>query len=690
MTSIQLLILSILFYCASALVALLLEAPRDAGQTRQGAGLVTAILGLLGSLCGIASAGLALAAVSPPSLALFQIPPFGNFVLQLDALSAFLVGLITLIGAATSIYAFAAPIKSSSALQTRAVGFFTYLFMATMLLVVTVTNAFYFLIFWELMTLASYFLVIWETEKKESILTGYIYLLVAHAGAALIMVGFFLFFQQTGSFDFAIIRQAAISPGLKNLIFILAFLGFGAKAGMVPLHFWTPGAYAAAPNHASALMAGVMKKTAVYGILRVCIDVLGVQSWWWGGLVMLFGILSTVIGAFYALSERDIKRLLAYSSVENVGIILLGVGLGMIGLAAQQPVLAVLGFLAALYHMINHAFFKGLLFLGAGSVIDQVGTPDLNRMGGLARRMPWTALAFLIGAFSVSAIPPFNGFVSEWFTYQAFFAASKGPVFFTHVFSPLFALLLALAGAFAVMVYIKAYGGAFTGPARSKPAATASETPNNTLNGFLHRLSLAYLALGCLLLGVGAPFVAPWIAAVAANFARMNMITVTNGWQVFPADTAQAVLSTPLVAVLLVGLLLVPLLVVAVYGGRRAGRRSGVDPWTCGYGYTSRMSLPASGFDQPVKVTFQPLYWLRTLVDKPFRAITGYSRQTLAQIVRAEPVVETVVSQPTTRLVEKAGQWIQGLQMGDIRVYCLYIILTLAILLLVIFGGGAL
>jgi hydrogenase-4 component B len=688
MAAIQLLILSILFYCASALVALLLDG--RSGKENRPARLATALLGLLGSISGIASAGLALVGASPPALPLFQIEPFGQFVLRLDALSAFLVGLITLIGAATSIYAYSSPVKTSATSLPGSVGFFTYLFMATMLVVVTVTNAFYFLIFWEFMTLASYFLVIWETEKKESILTGYIYMLVAHAGAALIMVAFLLLFNKTASFDFLTIRQASISPGVKNLVFLLAFLGFGAKAGMVPLHFWTPGAYAAAPSHASALMAGVMKKVAVYGILRVCIDVLGVQSWWWGGVVLLFGILSTVIGAFYALTERDLKRLLAYSSVENVGIILLGVGVGMIGLATQQPLLAVLGFLAALYHMINHAFFKGLLFLGAGAVIDQVGTPDLNRMGGLARRMPWTGLAFLVGALSVAAIPPFNGFVSEWFTYQSFFTASMGPLFFTRVFSPLFAILLAMAGAFAVMVYIKAYGGAFTGPAHSKLAATASETPNDALSSALYRISIAYLALGCLVLGVGAPFIAPRIASVAASFAQVSPVAVSNGWQVFPADPAQAVVSTPLVAILLVGLLVVPLLLVALYGGRRAGQRSGVDPWACGYGYTSNMSLPAGGFDQPVKVSFQPLYWLRTLVDKPFRTIKGYSQLALAQIVRAEPVVERVVTRPTTRLVERAGQLIQALQMGDIRVYCLYIILTLAILLIVIFGGSTL
>jgi hydrogenase-4 component B len=671
MIAIQLLLLSILLFGAAACAAWLPGSGRIARST-------ASVLGLIASLAGIASAVLALTAAVPPSLALFQIEPFGWLEMSMDALSAFLVALIALISFATSIYTL------SNSQDRGSIGFFTYLFLGAMMLVVTVNNAFYFLLFWELMTLATYFLVIWETEKSESIRTGFIYMLVAHAGAALILIAFLLLFQKTGSFEFSAFRQATLSPGVKNLIFLLTFFGFGAKAGMVPLHFWTPGAYSAAPDHVSALMSGVMKKTAVYGILRVSVDLLGVTQPWWGFTILAFGALSAVVGAFYALAERDIKRLLAYSSVENVGIILMGVGVGMVGLAAQQFALASLGFLAALYHVLNHAFFKGLLFLGAGSVIDRTGLRDLNRMGGLARRMPRTALAFLIGALAVSAIPPFNGFVSEWFTYQSLFSASRIPLFALRVFAPLFAVLLALAGAFAVMVYIKAYGGAFTGPARSQQAASAKEAPGSKL------VSQAYLALGCLVLGLGAPLVAPWIASVVSRFTRLPMMTISNGWQVFPGDPAQAVLSTPLVATLLLGLLAAPLLVVALYGGYRAGRRSGVEPWACGYGYAPRMAVAASSFDQPVKISFYVLYWLRTLVDKPFQVIAGYSQAALNIIRRAEPIVETVVSRPTTRLVEKAGQWIQALQMGDIRVYCLYIIITLAVLLILTFGRSGL
>lgn len=668
MTSIQFFVLALTLYLVGTLLSLF-ASPR----TSRG---VAAFFGLIGSLSALLAAILALTEGMPPSLTLFAIQPFGEFTFQMDLLSTLMVALIALVGAATSLYSF------SDAPANVSVSFFTDLFMASMLVVVTVTNAFYFLVFWEVMTLASYFLVVWEFDKKESARTGFIYFLVAHIGAALIMVTFFLFFGRAGTFDFAGIRATGLSPAVKDIAFVLAFLGFGAKAGMVPLHFWTPDTYAAAPSHVSALMASVMKKTAVYGILRVCVDLLGGSALWWGFTVLTFGALSTVFGAFYALSEKDIKRLLALSSVENVGIILMGVGLGMIGLALSFPTLAALGFLAALYHMLNHAFFKGLLFLGAGSVIDKTGTRDLNLMGGLSRRMPWTALTFLVGALAVTAIPPLNGFVSEWFTYQALLNAAGSDLFALRVFAPLFAVSLALAGAFAVMVYVKAYGGAFAGPARSEKARFAKDPSAASV------VSLVYLALGTFVLGLGAPWIAPRIAVVAADFAKQPLIAVSAGWTMLPGSPLVSVVSTPLVAILLIGLLIVPVVVVAAYGGWRASRRSNVEPWSNGYGYAAVMSVRASSFDQPVKVSFRPLYWVRTLVERPYRAAANFYNVAVESVRRAEPVVESAVTRPTLKLVETAGQWIQTLQMGDIRLYCLYIIITLAILLVVLFGGS--
>lgn len=670
MNAIQFLSLSVILFFAGALVSLLVSA--------RASRLVAASFSLLASLSGVMAVILALVEKSTPTVTLFAIQPFGFFTLQIDLLSALLVAIISLLGIGTSLYAF------TEAPDQVSVSFFTDLFMGAMVLVVTVTNAFFFLIFWELMTLASYFLVAWEFDKKESMQTGFIYFLVAHVGAALIMIAFFLFFGKTGTFDFSSIRTAALSPALKDIAFLLLFIGFGAKAGMVPLHFWTPDTYAAAPTHVSALMSSVMKKTAVYGILRFCVDLLGASVLWWGFVVLTFGVLSAVFGAFYALAEKDIKRLLALSSVENLGIILMGVGLGMAGMASGQPLLAVLGFLAALYHMLNHAFFKGLLFLDAGAVITQTNTRDLNQMGGLARRMPWTALTFFIAALAVTAIPPLNGFVSEWFTYQALLNAAGTGLFILRVFAPLFAVLLALAGALAVMVYIKAYGGMFTGPAHSKSAASTNETSMPA------RTAMGYLTLGMIVLGIGSPWIAPRIAMIAADFAKQPVVAVRVGCTMYPGNPLTSVISIPLVAILLIGLLIVPVIVVAMYGGWRTSRRSDVEPWACGYGFDAPMSVRASSFDQPVKVSFQPLYWIRTIVERPYRVIHKAYMASIDAIHRAEPVVENTVTRPTLKFVETAGHWIQALQMGDIRLYCLYIIITLAILLIVLFGRSGL
>ncbi len=671
MDAIQLLLLSLSVFGVGALASLLLN-----GSSRT-ARYISGMAGMLGSLVGLLAAILAVAN-KPATLELLIPLPFGHFYLQMDSLSTLMIGMISVLGFAASLYSIFY-LEQYDKRNLGVLGFFTTLFIAMMMLVVTVANAFYFLIFWEMMTVASYFLVIFESEKKEAIRAGYLYMLVAHAGGALIMLSFFIFFANAGSFDFAAFRQAQLSPVVRDVIFLLAFIGFGAKAGMVPLHIWMPGAYSAAPSHVSALMSSVMKKTAIYGILRVCVDLLGASVLWWGLLVLFFGAISAVLGVLFALAERDLKRMLAYSSVENVGIILLGIGTGMVGLATQQPIVALLGFLAALYHALNHSFFKGLLFLGAGAVDYRLHTRDLNQMGGLVRRMPWTGLAFLTGALAVAAIPPFNGFVSEWFTYQAFFNASSDPNFVVRVFAPLCAVLLSLAGALAAMLYIKAYGGAFTGPARSEPASQAHEVPGTMLT------SMFILAVGCLALGLGAPLVAPYLMNVAASLPGTTAMTVASGVWVYPANLSQAILSTPLVAILLVGLLTVPFVVVTLYGGFKAGRRTVVDPWSCGYGYSPRMSVSASSFDQPMKATFRSLYSLRPMIQKPLDATAAWSKRLREVIVRAEPLLESWITRPTARAVEYLGEHIQALQMGDIRVYCLYIILTLAVLLIVIF-----
>ncbi len=474
-------------------------------------------------------------------------------------------------------------------------------------------------------------------------------------------------------------RNAALPQATKDLVFLLAFFGFGAKAGIVPLHIWLPRAHPAAPSHASALLSGVMIKTAVYGIIRLCVMLLGASTWWWGFVVLLFGATSAVLGILYALSERDLKRVLAYSSVENIGIILMGVGAGMVGMAARLPLLAVLGFLAALYHTINHAAFKGLLFMGAGAIVYRIHTRNMNEMGGLGRLMPWTGVIFLTGAMAISAIPPLNGFVSEWFLYQALFIGSKGDPGVLRIFGPIFAMLLGLVGAMVAMCFVKAYGTVFTGPPRSQHAKDATEVPMSML------LGMGVLALVAAFLGLGAPLVAPVVAAIAADIANVAPVTVANGTQVFAAQASQAVLSTPFILILLIGLLTVPVVAVVVLGGARAGRKSAAEPWACGYGYSPQMSVSAGNFAQPMLLAYQPLYRLRAMVQLPLENIAALARKLQGGLPSAEPVLERAVSRPLISSVQYVGKRIQSMHMGDVRAYCLYIFAALAILLIVIF-----
>jgi hydrogenase-4 component B len=494
---------------------------------------------------------------------------------------------------------------------------------------------------------------------------GYLYFLIAHVGTALIMIAFLVLYHFAGSFDFASFSNAALPAAAKNIIFILAFFGFGAKAGIVPLHIWLPRAHPAAPSHASALLSGVMIKTAVYGIIRLCVQLLGVPVWWWGFVVLLFGALSAVLGILYALDERDLKRVLAYSSVENIGIILMSAGVGMMGVAVGLPLLAIVGFVAGLYHIINHAVFKGLLFLGAGAVVYTTHTRDMNKLGGLARLMPWTSAMFLTGAMAISAIPPLNGFVSEWFLYQALFIGSRGDPGTLRVFGP--------------MCFVKAYGTTFGAHARSQEAAGAKEVPFAMLSG------MGMLAVGILLLGLGAPIVTPFLGGIAAEIANLPAVGLANGTQVFAAQASQAVLSTPFIAILLVGLLSLPLVAILALGGARAGGKSVADPWATGYGYSPQMGVSASNFAQPMLMTYQPLYRLRALAQRPLEDIAAVAKRFQHRLPAAEPVLERAVSRPLISSVQYLGKRLQKLHMGDVRAYCLYIFIALGILLIVIF-----
>ncbi|MCK9604606.1 MAG: hydrogenase 4 subunit B, partial [Candidatus Omnitrophica bacterium] len=393
-----------------------------------------------------------------------------NFTLLFDPLSLFFLFVILIITLPSAIYSFGYLKEEYSSAKIILAWVLLVAFALSMAMVVTAGNLLVFLVFWEIMSLVSYFLVVFDTTHEKSISAGTIYIVMTHIGTAFLVAAFLLMYNHAHSFDFVAIKNAffTMPSQTKNIIFLLLLIGFGTKAGIVPLHIWLPYAHPQAPSHISSIMSGVMIKTAIYGIIRFAIFILGVNSSWWGILVLILAIISCLVGVIYALMEHDIKRLLAYHSVENIGIILLGVGLAMFFISINMPYLAIFSLIAGLYHLINHAIFKGLLFLCSGSIYKATGTRDIEKLGGLIKKMPQTAVYFLIGAMAISALPPLNGFVSEWLILQAFFLGAFNVTGGSRLFLGISAAMLALTSGLAAACFVKAFGITFLAEPRSR------------------------------------------------------------------------------------------------------------------------------------------------------------------------------------------------------------------------------
>src|SRR5512147_431848 len=505
-------------------------------------------------LFGIALGAAGLAASQPLTASVTSTIPYLSFAIRLDPLAAFFVLTISLVGLAASVYALGYVTDFYGRCSLGALGSLFNGFLLSMTLVVMADNGFFFLIVWELMSLLSYFLVVTEHEKAEVRYAGLFYFIMTHVGTAFVIVTFLVFFQAGGSFSFEIFRhpEHPLPEGMRTLAFLMALIGFGTKAGIVPLHVWLPYAHPAAPSHISALMSGVMIKTAIYALIRVYFDFLGGQfPWWWGFVVLVIGAVSALLGVMYALMEHDMKSLLAFHSVENIGIILLGIGAGMIFHSYGLEELAALGLLAGLYHTINHAMFKALLFLGAGSLLYATHTRDMEEYGGLLRRMPWTGLFFLIGAVSISALPPTNGFVSEWLVFQSLFLSFQMPSLLMKLMLPIAAAMLALTGVLALTCFAKAFGISFLALPRSSHARHAEEVP------FSMRLGMALLAIVCIVLGVAPMVAVPLLDRVTAPFVGVSIedkVLAMDGWVLAPVNVEFSSISTPVLAFLLVAL----------------------------------------------------------------------------------------------------------------------------------------
>ena len=498
--------------CAALLLAFALAA---LPASRQGLGGPVVYGGATAvSLTACVAAGAALLTGGASAVTLPLGLPWLGMNFRIDALAAFFLVVVNLGGAAASLYSLGYDRHETAPYRVRP---FYPAFLAAMNFVVMADDAFTFLFSWELMSLASWALVMAHHREQANVRAGYVYLVMASFGTLALLLAFGLLAGPDGAYGFAVMRSAHHAPWLAALVLTLVLLGAGSKAGMVPLHVWLPLAHPAAPSPVSALMSGVMTKVAVYGLIRIVFDLLGPPGWWPGMAVLALGGATAVMGVLYALMEHDLKRLLAYHTVENIGIIFIGLGLALAFRADAMTEAAALALTAALFHVFNHMVFKSLLFFGAGAVQVATGERDMERLGGLIRRMPVTSFAFLIGCVSISALPPFNGFVSEWLTFQAILLSPELPQWGLRIMIPGVGALLALAAALAAACFVKAFGITFLGRPRSDAAAKAPEADR-----FSHAAMLAFAAI-CLLAGTLPGFVIDTLAPVARGLVGGRM-----------------------------------------------------------------------------------------------------------------------------------------------------------------------
>ncbi len=608
---------------------------------------------------------------NPGKLISFPISSLLSFSFQTDALTGFFVLVISVISLAVSVYSIGYTRGMERAGQA---GCLYNTFTLSMYAVVLSGNIITFLISWETMSLLSYFLVTINRDEESSS-AGLLYAVMTHAGTACIIALFMLFYSQTGSMDFTEIRSAAqsIPAWLRNLIFVLSVLGFGTKAGIIPLHTWLPRAHPAAPSNVSALMSGVMIKTGIYGIVRINFDLLHAAPLWWGISILVIGAVSCILGVMYALMEHDIKRLLAYHSVENIGIILLGLGAALMLNSSGLPGAAALAFTAALYHTLNHAVFKGLLFLGAGSVMHATHTRNMEDMGGLLKAMPYTGLFFLVGSVSICALPPFNGFVSEWLTYHALLAGYNAASVTAKIVSPLCGAALAVTGALAAACFVKAFGISFLGLPRSSHSENVREAGAAMLTG------MGFLAILCLVLGLF-PGIALYIISPAASaYAGGTGRILSDSGFLHIANTFSTLSPAGIIFSILI-MFLATIVFVYSTGGR--GRVTTGDSWDCGIkALTPRMQYTATAFTKPLRIIFSRIYLPRKHISISYIVKPLFIRS-MEYDSEITPFFEKYIYRPVMAFINAAASRIQVLQSGSLHLYLGYILATLIILLI--------
>jgi len=646
-----LLLLALLLILLGGTLALLLGRDEKLASWAGAGGAV------LGALVGLVPALETLAGGPGTTLRLPWSLPLGGFVIGLDPLSAFFLVVILGLCALAAVYG-TGYLRGHG--RAGSAWFFFDALMASMALAVVARDAVLFLIAWELMTLSSYFLVVRDDEDESARQAGWTYLIAAHLGTAALLLFFGLLSRQAGSTSFD--AFGPLDARLSGLAFLLSLAGFGVKAGFIPLHVWLPEAHPAAPSHVSAVMSGGMIKTGIYGLLRAWIF-LGPPPAWWGWTLLGVGAVSGILGVLFALAQHDLKRLLAYHSVENIGIIALGLGVGLLGSAHGLPLVALLGFGGALLHVLNHALFKGLLFLGAGAVLNAAGTRDMEHLGGLLKRMPWTGACFLIASAAICGLPPLNGFVSEFLIFLgAFLAASHGAPW-----GPVAIGALALIGGLALACFTKAFGVVFLGEPRGERAAKAQEAP------WSMRAPMVVLAGLCVLVGLGGALALDWVSPALSQVSGLRLEDFLPALEEALGPLQLITISACFFFLALAGL-------IALRSSLLAGRERGESgTWDCGYAAPSaRMQYTASSFAQPLTELFAPFLCARERSAGP----EGLFPERATFATETPDAFRERLYRPAFEGALKAAWKLRWLQHGRIQLYVLYIALTLMALLL--------
>lgn len=620
-TPASLLTLALMIWLLSGIVSWLVAAFARLSSLISGAG------GMLASLAVILAAMQILHSGPAQSITL----PVLHFAAEFSPLNGLLLLAMAVPALFCSLYA-CAWLNGVNQRKRARTGLLCNLLLAALTAAAISANGAGLILMMELAALCAYFLIV-QTDDVKSRRAGLNQFLSGRLGTLCLILAFALLHHASGSVNYDVLRHTEFTPGVKSLAYLLSLLGFGLYAGIIPLHGWVPQSHSSAPAQAAALFSSALMKIGIMGVIKVGLDLLGAPPLWWGLMVLLLAILTAFIGGLYALMEHDIRRLLAYHTLENVGIILLGVGGAMVGVALNLPVLASLALLAGLFHLFNHGLFKTALFLGAGEIEMQTGIKDMEKLGGMARLMPWTAVAMLIALMSMAALPPLNGFASEWLLYQSLFQLSGSHVFIARLLGPLLAVGLALTGALALMCIAKVFGVTFLGASRSQAAADATPAP------LPMTLASLLLALLCVIFGVASPWLIPHFSAVAASVLNAPLMPFAGQGA---AMTGTSAVSAPMIALLLLAMPVLPWLIASLLRGQRLPNRLRGDAWACGYGHSPDMVVTATGFAQPLRVMFAPLYRLRQRAT-PAALVTALHQGWLGAFCRRLAFIELAV-----------------------------------------------